>query len=229
MTAQSAVIAEQAAPKLYLLTNDDELALLYTKLEIALATGTIGLLQIRRKQVLAQADGQEKLHDEAVIIVALAKQYDVPVVINDDIALAAKLGVGVHLGQQDGAISEAKRQLQPNQIIGRTCHGEVAFVKEAVDAGATYVAMGAIFASSTKPNANIISQQQLIDGCQQTMGKNVEVCVIGGLTAENVHQLKGLPLTYVAVVGDIMDLPVDAIGRRCQAWQQAFTDWYTPA
>lgn len=225
MTEQSAVTSERAAPMLYLLTNDDKFDLLYAKLEVALATGTIGLLQIRRKQVLNQPNGQKKLYDEALRIVALAKLHKVPVVVNDDIALATKLGVGVHLGQQDGTIDEAKQQLESNQIIGRTCHGDVELVKEARLAGATYAAMGAIFASSTKPTANIISHQQLIDGCQQTIYNDIDICVIGGLTAENVKQLKGLPITYIAVVGDILDLPINSIAQRCQEWQQALTDW----
>ena len=225
MTEQSAITSERAAPMLYLLTNNDKFELLYAKLEVALATNTIGLLQIRRKQVLDQPNGQEKLYDEAVRIVALAKLHKVPVVVNDDIALAAKLGVGVHLGQQDGTINEAKQQLESNQIIGRTCHGDVELVKEARLTGATYAAMGAIFASSTKPTANIISRQQLIDGCQQTIHDDIDICVIGGLTAENVKQLKGLPITYIAVVGDILDLPINSIAQRCQEWQQALTDW----
>lgn len=225
MTEQSAVTLERAEPMLYLLTNDDKFDLLYAKLEVALATGTIGLLQIRRKQVLSQPNGQEKLYDEAVRIVALAKLHKVPVVVNDDIALAAKLGVGVHLGQKDGTINEAKQQLESNQIIGRTCHGDVELVKEARLTGATYAAMGAIFASSTKPTANIISRQQLVDGCQQTIHDDIDICVIGGLTAENVKQLKGLPITYIAVVGDILDLPINSIAQRCQEWQQALTDW----
>lgn len=225
MTKQSAVTLERAGPMLYLLTNDDKFDLLYAKLEVALSTGTIGLLQIRRKQVLSQPNGQEKLYDEAVRIVALAKLHKVPVVVNDDIALAAKLGVGVHLGQQDGTINEAKQQLESNQIIGRTCHGDVELVKEARLTGATYAAMGAIFASSTKPTANIISRQQLVNGCQQTIHDDIDICVIGGLTAENVKQLKGLPITYIAVVGDILDLPINSIAQRCQEWQQALTDW----
>lgn len=225
MTEQSAVTLERAEPMLYLLTNDDKFDLLYAKLEVALATGTIGLLQIRRKQVLSQPNGQEKLYDEAVRIVALAKLHKVPVVVNDDIALAAKLGVGVHLGQKDGTINEAKQQLESNQIIGRTCHGDVELVKEARLTGATYAAMGAIFASSTKPTANIISRQQLVDGCQQTIHDDIDICVIGGLTVENVKQLKGLPITYIAVVGDILDLPINSIAQRCQEWQQALTDW----
>lgn len=204
-------------PMLYLLTNDDEFELLYRKLEAALATGIIGLLQIRRKQVLAQENGQQQLYAEAQQIVTLAYKYDTAVVINDDIDLATRLGVGVHLGQQDGNVSAAKQQLALNQIIGRTCHGDIELVKEALNDGADYAAMGAVFASTTKPNADTITRQQLIDGCQQ----EIDICVIGGLTAENIDQLADLPLTYIAVVGDIMDLPVDKIAVRCQQWQQA--------
>lgn len=212
-------------PKLYLLTNDDEFELLYQKLEAALATGLIGLLQVRRKQVLQLPNGKLRLYEEASKIVDLARAHNVPVVINDDIELAAALGVGVHLGQQDGNIDDAKRRLAPNQVIGRTCHGDVALVKEAQNDGATYAAMGAIFASTTKPNANIISRQHLTDGCQE----DIKICVIGGLTAENVSELTGLPITYVAVVGDVMDLSVAQIANRCQQWQQAFSNWKTPA
>lgn len=212
-------------PKMYLLTNDDEFELLYQKLEAALATGLIGLLQVRRKQVLQLPNGKLRLYEEASKIVDLARAHNVPVVINDDIELAAALGVGVHLGQQDGNIDDAKRQLAPSQVIGRTCHGDVALVKEAQNDGATYAAMGAIFTSTTKPNANIISRQHLTDGCQE----DIEICVIGGLTAENVSELTGLPITYVAVVGDVMDLSVAQIANRCQQWQQAFSNWKTPA
>ncbi|MGB3110569.1 thiamine phosphate synthase [Psychrobacter alimentarius] len=212
-------------PKLYLLTNDDEFELLYQKLEAALATGLIGLLQVRRKQVLQLPNGKLRLYEEASKIVDLARAHNVPVVINDDIELAAALDVGVHLGQQDGNIDDAKRRLAPNQVIGRTCHGDVSLVKEAQNDGATYAAMGAIFTSTTKPNANIISRQHLIDGCQE----DIKICVIGGLTAENVSELTGLPITYVAVVGDVMDLSVAQIANRCQQWQQAFSNWKTPA
>ena len=213
------------APKLYLLTNDDEFTVLYTKLEAALATGLVALLQIRRKKTLQSANGKAELYEEARQIVSLAKAHDVAVVMNDDVALAKKLGIGVHLGQQDGAIDDAKRYLTAEQIIGRTCHGDVALVKQAKEDGASYAAMGAVFASNTKPNANVISRQQLIEGCQQ----GIDICVIGGLTAENITELAGLPITYVAVVGDIMDLPVQQIAARCQQWQQALNKWQAPA
>lgn len=230
MNTQSTLSYQRSAsaPLLYLLTNDDAFELLFSKLECALATGTIGLLQIRRKQVLALPDGQKQLAVEAQKIVTLAQAHQVSVVINDDVQLAAKLGVGVHLGQSDGDVALARQSLPPHQIIGCTCHGEVELVKQAKNDGASYAAMGAIFASSTKPNASSITLQQLLAGCQQRVAhqplklhQSFDICVIGGLTAENINQLAGLPLTYVAVVGDIMDLPVDKIAARCQQWQQA--------
>ena len=214
-----------AAPKLYLLTNDDDFAVLYQKLDAALSTGLIALLQIRRKKTLSLPNGASMLFEEAEQIVTLAKSHNVPVVINDDIELAAKLGVGVHLGQTDGRIHDALQVLAPHQIVGRTCHENVELIKEAKNDGASYAAMGAIFASTTKPNADTISRQQLIEGCQQ----GIPICVIGGLSAENISELAGLPIAYVAIVGDIMDLPVDKIAKRCHEWQQALSKWNTPA
>ncbi|MBA2058376.1 Thiamine-phosphate synthase [Psychrobacter sp. SC65A.3] len=225
MIQPSVSTVSHTIPKLYLLTNDDEFSLLYQKLEAALATGLIALLQIRRKQILALPDGESLLYEEALQIVNLAKTYNVPVLINDNIALAEKLGIGVHLGQQDGDLSEAAQSLAPNQIIGRTCHGDITLVKAAKNEGASYAAMGAIFVSTTKPNAATISRQQLIEGCQQ----DIKICVIGGLTAENISELAGLPIAYIAIVGDIMDLPVHQIAMRCQQWQQVFNKWNVPS
>ena len=213
------------APKLYLLTNDDDFAVLYQKLDRALASGLVALLQIRRKKTLSLPNGASTLFKEAEEITKLAKMYNVPVVINDDIELAAKLGVGVHLGQTDGQINDALQVLAPHQIIGRTCHEDVELIRAAKNDGASYAAMGAIFASTTKPNADTISRQQLIEGCQQ----GIPICVIGGLSAENVVELAGLPIALIAVVGDIMDLPVEKIAQRCDEWQQVLSKWNTPA
>lgn len=216
-------------PKLYLLTNDDDISLLLTKLKAAFATHLIAVVQIRRKQVLAQPNGSQQLYNEALKIIALAQQYKVAVVINDDTALAAKLGVGVHLGQGDGDVRIAKQLIAADQIIGRTCHGDSQLIKQALEDGADYAAMGAVFASTTKPHANIISREQLKAGCQLSLDKPIDICVIGGLSAENIGQLAGLPLTYIAVVGDIMDLSVAQIALRCQQWQQALSPWQTLA
>jgi len=147
-------------------------------------------LQIRRKKTLQSANGKAELYEEARQIVSLARAYNVDTVMNDDIVLAKELGIGVHLGQQDGEINNAKTALAPSEIIGRTCHGDVALIKQAKEDGASYAAMGAVFASNTKPNANVISRQQLIEGCQQ----GIDICVIGGLTAENSWRVCQLPM-----------------------------------
>lgn len=209
-------------PQLYLLTNDDDFELLYQKLEIALATGVIALLQIRRKQVLAQPNGREQVYAEAQQLVELATRYSVPVVMNDDIALAQRLGIGVHLGQGDGEIATARQALGERAIIGRTCHHSVELVQLAREEGANYAAMGAVFASATKPEAQIVSRQALADGVEQ----GIDLCVIGGICAENIAELRGMAIRYVAVVGDVLNYPLTEIAARCNHWQKVLTNWY---
>ncbi len=207
-------------PKLYLLTNDDEFEVLKQKLTAALKTGAVSLLQIRRKQTLA-GKGYQALYREAEQIVALAQAYEVPVVMNDDIELAALLGIGVHLGQDDGDLAVARARLGADKIIGRTCHNDVALIQEAKYAGASYAAMGAVFPSTTKPDAKRVSIDQVKQGSEQ----GIDICVIGGLSVNNIELLKGLALTYVAVTNDIMNLSVEDIGARCLEWQRIFSAW----
>lgn len=213
-------------PQLYLLTNDDEFELLYHKLSLALATGVVALLQIRRKQLLAQPNGRQQLLDESRQIVALAKRHQVAVLMNDDIELAETLNIGVHLGQGDGSVREARQRLGVQAIIGRTCHQQPELVQQAKADGASYAAMGAVFASSTKPGASRVSQQQLLDGSLQ----GIDLCLIGGIGLEKVTELKemlqGAAVDYIAVVGDIMNQPTSAIAARCEAWRQVLQRWY---
>ncbi len=133
---------------LYLITNDDPLELLLDKLEIALSTGHIAILQYRRKKV-AKTDQ----YFEVEQIKVLCEAYHVPFVINDDLDLAVRYGLGVHLGQSDGEISDATQKLPQGVIIGRTCLNSLALAEKAIQDGATYVAFGAIYATSTKPEA----------------------------------------------------------------------------
>ncbi len=87
---------------LYLITNDDPIQLLLEKLDAALATRQVAILQYRRKKI-------EKTDqpDEVEQIKILCEKYQVPFVINDDLKLAAQFGLGVHLGQSDGEITDA--------------------------------------------------------------------------------------------------------------------------
>lgn len=196
---------------LYLITNDDPWPLLEAKLHAALAQG-VALLQYRRKQT-PKADQPA----EAAQILAICRHYGVPLIINDEVALAAQLGCGVHLGQSDGSLLAARQQLGAQAIIGRTCHGSLDLARQAAREGASYVAFGAVYPSSTKPQASRVELSVLR---QAKAELDVPVCVIGGLTVENIDPVVACGVDMYAVVGDVLGLPVEQVSGRVQAWNR---------
>ena len=199
---------------LYLITNDDPLQLLLEKLEVALATGHIAILQYRRKKV-AKADQP----DEVEQIQALCETYQVPFVINDDLELAEQFGLGVHLGQSDGEITDAAARLSQGIIIGRTCLNSLELAEKAIAEGATYVAFGAVYATSTKPEAGNVG----IEVIQQAKQKfDVPICAIGGLTVENSQLAIDAGASLCAVISDILGRSTAEIPARVAAWAQLF-------
>jgi thiamine-phosphate pyrophosphorylase len=199
---------------LYLITNDDPLQLLLEKLEVALATGHIAILQYRRKKV-AKADQP----DEVEQIQALCETYQVPFVINDDLELAEQFGLGVHLGQSDGEITDAAARLSQGIIIGRTCLNSLGLAEKAIAEGATYVAFGAVYATSTKPEAGNVG----IEVIQQAKQKfDVPICAIGGLTVENSQLVIDAGASLCAVISDILGRSTAEIPARVAAWAQLF-------
>ncbi|WP_336984401.1 thiamine phosphate synthase [Acinetobacter soli] len=199
---------------LYLITNDDPLELLLDKLEIALSTGHIAILQYRRKKV-AKTDQ----YFEVEQIKVLCEAYHVPFVINDDLDLAVRYGLGVHLGQSDGEISDATQKLPQGVIIGRTCLNSLALAEKAIQDGATYVAFGAIYATSTKPEAGNVGIEVIRQARQQF---DVPICAIGGLTVENAQVVIEQAADLCAVISDILGRPVQDIPARIQAWAALF-------
>lgn len=212
-------------PKLYLLTNDDEIETLLDKLERAFDTGMISLLQIRRKNTLQQYDLMT-LYQETELIVSLASRYDVPVVMNDNLELACHFGTGLHLGQRDGSVRVARELLGKDVVIGRTCHGDMALFKEAKKEGATYGAMGTVFASLTKPKARLVEASIL----QKASGVDLPLCVIGGIMLDNALELRemmaGNRLDYIAITADIMSHSADTIAFKCLGWGRLLKNWY---
>ena len=199
---------------LYLITNDDPLELLLDKLEIALSTGHIAILQYRRKKV-AKTDQ----YFEVEQIKVLCEAYHLPFVINDDLDLAVRYGLGVHLGQSDGEISDATQKLPQGVIIGRTCLNSLALAEKAIQDGATYVAFGAIYATSTKPEAGNVGIEVIRQARQQF---DVPICAIGGLTVENAQVVIEQGADLCAVISDILGRPVQDIPARIQAWAALF-------
>lgn len=199
---------------LYLITNDDPIQLLLEKLEVALATGQIAILQYRRKKV-AKSDQPNEVEQ----IKALSEKYRTPLVINDDLALAEQFGLGVHLGQSDGEITEAIARLPQGVIIGRTCLNSLELAEKAISEGATYVAFGAVYATSTKPEAGNVG----IDVIKQAKQKFVlPICAIGGLTVENSQVVIEAGASLCAVISDILGKSTAEIPARVEAWAQLF-------
>ena len=199
---------------LYLITNDDPISLLLEKLQLALATGHIAILQYRRKKI-AKAD--QPLEVEQIKI--LCEKYQVPFVINDDLSLAEQFGLGVHLGQSDGEITDAIQRLPQGVIIGRTCLNSLELAEKAIAEGASYVAFGAVYATSTKPEAGNVG----IEVIQQARQKfDVPICAIGGLTVENSQVVIEAGASLCAVISDILGRSTAEIPARVNAWAKLF-------
>jgi len=200
---------------LYLITNDDPIELLLEKLDAALATHQIAILQYRRKKV-DKADQPAEVEQ----IKQLCEKYQVPFVINDDLKLAAQFGLGVHLGQSDGEITDAKSQLPEGVIIGRTCLNSLELAQKAIADGATYVAFGAVYATATKPEAGNVGIEVIKQAAAQY---DLPICAIGGLTVENSKPVIEAGADLCAVISDILGRSTAEIPARVQAWAQLFS------
>lgn len=199
---------------LYLITNDDPLELLLAKLEGAMANGGIAVLQYRRKKI-----AKEDQIYEIEYMKAMCAEYRVPFVINDDLEMAVKYGVGVHLGQDDGSIVEAVARLPQGVLIGRSCNNSLDLAEQAIADGANYVAFGAIYATDSKPEAGNIGLETLKIAKEKL---NVPLCAIGGLTVENSNEVIESGADYCAVISDILGLPMHAIPERLDEWSALF-------
>lgn len=154
--------------------------------------GGATLVQLREKEMEFAA-----FLDEARRVKAVTDRYHVPFVINDDVEVARACNAdGVHVGQDDAAVSEARRILGPDKIIGVSAH-TVDEARAAEQAGADYLGVGAVFSTSTKLDAGIVTLQTLRD---IRSAVSIPIVAIGGINAENMLQLKGSGIDGVAVV-----------------------------
>jgi thiamine-phosphate pyrophosphorylase len=167
--------------------------------------GGIALLQYRRKTG-TRAEAQE--------IARLAREYRVPLVINDDVELALAIGAdAAHLGRGDGDLSIARKKLK-GKILGASCYDRPELAAMAVAAGADYVAFGSVFASPTKPGA-VRAPLSLFSA-----DLGVPKCAIGGITLANAPQLIAAGADLLAVITDLFDAP--DIAARARAYAKLF-------
>lgn len=161
--------------------------------------GGATMLQLREKHLehrdfLAQA--QELL--------PLCRKYHVPLIINDDVQVALESGAdGVHVGQSDMAVQAARSILGPDKIIGASAHN-ASEALAAVAAGADYLGCGAVFGSTTKADAGLLSLNTLRE---IRVAARVPIVAIGGINRQNIARLAGSGVDGVALISALFAAP----------------------
>lgn len=182
---------------LYLVTDSRcrEGEAFYETIESA-CKGGITILQLREKEMSGRV-----LLERARKVKRITDRYKIPLIIDDrlDIAMAVD-AAGVHLGQEDLPVSVARKLLGPTKIIGATTK-TVEQAQKAMDEGADYLGVGAIYPTTTKVKTVITKVSTLNEICQTT---SIPVIAIGGLNESNCEVLRESPIQGIAVVSAIM-------------------------
>ena len=199
------------ALKLYLVTDSDILKGrdFYKCIEDAIKAG-VTMVQLREKN----ADGKEFL-EKAIKLRKITRKYNVTFVINDrvDIAMIADAD-GVRVGQSDIDAVSARKLLGDNKIIGVSARN-LQEAKIAKENGADYLGIGAMFSTSTKSDAKLVSFNTLEEIIKEV---NLPFVLIGGITLDNVKKLKHFKPDGYALVSGI--LGTDDISKRVEKWYE---------
>ena len=190
----------RALLRLYAVTDRSWVGIqtLLEQIESSLLGGTT-LVQLREKDL-----SDCEFIQEAISVKRLCERFGVPLLINDNVNVALRSGAdGVHLGQDDLPLQEARKMLGPNKIIGISTH-TVEEAMEAEQGGADYVGVGSVFATQTKLDANVLSIDYIREICQAV---NIPVVAIGGIKKENMDVLRNTGVAGIAVVSAIFGQP----------------------
>lgn len=154
--------------------------------------GGVTCVQLREKNI-----SFEEYVSRAVEIREVCHKYGVPLIINDDYKVALASGAdGVHVGIEDTEVSEIRKNIGKNFIIGATAKTVEQAQKAQAD-GADYLGVGAVFPSSTKINAVRITPEKLTEICNSV---SIPVVAIGGISLENLYIIKDCGQSGIAVV-----------------------------
>ena len=167
---------------------------LLEQIEDALKGGAT-IIQLREKKL-----DEDSFVEEAIQVRDLCHKYNVPLIINDNVEVALKSGAdGVHVGIEDVPVTEIRKRVSADFIIGTTCK-TVEQAKIAEAAGADYMGVGAVFPSPTKTNTVRITNAQLREIVSAV---SIPAVAIGGINYDNVCEIKGSSVSGVAVVSAI--------------------------
>jgi len=135
---------------------------------------------------------------QAIVLLRLCRDAQVPLIINDDVDLAKAVGAdGVHVGLEDVSVGAARAVLGADAIVGTSCNDSLDRAQTAADAGASYVAFGRFFPSKTKPKATS-APLELLRRARSRL--HLPVVAIGGITPENGALLLNAGADLLAVV-----------------------------
>jgi thiamine-phosphate pyrophosphorylase len=169
---------------------------LLCEVEGALRGGAV-LLQYRDKAASAAA----RL-ERAQQLQALCARFAVPLIINDDVELAARVGAGVHVGRSDATVAAARAALGAPALIGVSCGSDLQRAHSALAAGASYVAFGRFFDSRTKPDAPPATPAVLAQA-RAELPAGTPLCAIGGITPDNAAPLIAQGADLIAAVDGV--------------------------
>jgi len=183
---------------LYAITPDSaDLNTLIQKTQLAIEGGAF-MVQYRSKI----QDRDVKMQQCAAIL-RLCRDYKIPCIVNDDVGMCRILEAdGVHLGEKDDNIAEVRRILGEDAIIGSSCYDQLNRAKQAQKEGASYVAFGAMFETSTKPNAPRATLELLREAKSQIQ---IPIVAIGGITVNNAHDVIKTGIDAIAVITSLYD------------------------
>lgn len=200
--AKQPVASPRPPCRLYLITPPalPDLAGFVRTLEEVLDAGDVAALQIRLKDV-----GDAEILAAVAAILPVAQARDVAVILNDRPDLARESGCdGVHLGQSDMPLKDARRIIGSDAMIGVTCHDSRELAMDAAEAGADYVAFGAFYPTTTKATTHR-PEPEILTIWQETV--EVPCVAIGGITIETAAVLARAGADFVAVSGAVWKHP----------------------
>jgi thiamine-phosphate pyrophosphorylase len=199
---------------LYAITPDSLDSELLCRMVEASILGGASIVQYRNKVA-----GHKLRTKQASALLELCKKYQVPFIINDHVELCLAIDAdGVHIGGDDGDIAAIKSRIGEDKILGVSCYGEFARAEAAEKAGADYIAFGACFPSSTKPNApradlNLFTQAKKL---------NLPSVAIGGITLENAASVAQAGANAIAVIGELFKQEPDKVRATAQQFSSIF-------
>ena len=183
---------------LYAITDEQLIGLYFAPAVKQALKGGARIIQYRNKST-----NQSRRRQQAETLRQLCDQYNALLIINDDIELAKVVNAdGVHIGRDDTALAQAREKLGMDKIIGVSCYNDIELARKAEEHGADYVAFGAFFSSSIKPEAAEASQALLQQAHDEL---SIPLCCIGGITADNGAPLLEAGGHMLAVISDVFD------------------------